>query len=336
MSRTFVYAVAMGILALIGAGVVWERIAQRQDCRRYPQIGRSVDIGGRTLNIFCSGEGGPAVVFDTYGHTSGYSWSAVQAQVGKFSRACWYDRAGYGWSDPAEMPRTFRSVASDLHALLHAAAVPPPYVLVGGGDAASHIRVYHGLYPGEVAGIVMVDANDVDDPQVEIPESVKGPWAKHFGPFAPRARGTACTVLPILAQIGLIRLAGVFQKPRATFSFHLTPEQQAELDFLSDNPTAQRGSEMCAREESMEQVLAAGNLGDVPLIVIASGGRHLASPPAERAVAAAWNKHETEQVQPALARLSSRGRLLRLDGDATADVITRAVHEVIDNRFIPR
>jgi pimeloyl-ACP methyl ester carboxylesterase len=316
-----------GILTLLVAGVVFERIGQRQDRRRYRQIGRSFDIGGRSLNIYCSGEGGPAVVFDTYGHMSGYSWSAVQSEAAKFNRACWYDRAGYGWSDPAAMPRTFQSVASDLHQLLLAAAVPPPYVLVGGGDAALHIRVYHGLYPDEVAGIVMVNANDVDDSQ-EIPESAKGAWAKHFGSFAPRVRGAACKVFPILAEAGLLRLAGVFQDPRRTPSFNLTSGQQAELDFLSDNPTAARGSELCAREESEEQVRAAGNLGDVPLIVIVSAGRQSARTPTERAVAEDWNKHQVEKVQPALARLSSRGRLVLLDGDVDASVITRAVHEI--------
>jgi pimeloyl-ACP methyl ester carboxylesterase len=194
-----------------------------------------VDIGGRTLNIYCSGEGGPSVVFKTFWHMSGYSWSGVQRQLAKFTRACWYDRAAYGWSDPAPIPRTFQSVASDLHALLHAAAVPAPYVL-GAGDAALHIRVFHGMYPSEVAGVVMLNANDVDDPEMEIPESEKGPWAKHFGSFTPRARGTACVMYPISAQAGLLRLASLFQKPRSTPEFGLTSEQRAELDFLSDNP----------------------------------------------------------------------------------------------------
>jgi hypothetical protein len=149
--------------------MAFEQIGQRQDRRRYPQIGASVDVDGRTLNIYCSGEGGPAVVFDTFGHMSGYSWSAVQTEIAKFTRACRYDRAAYGWSDPAPMPRTVQPVASDLHALLRVAAVPGPYVLVGAGDAAMRMRVFHGLYPREVAGVVIVNANDVDDPQVAVP-----------------------------------------------------------------------------------------------------------------------------------------------------------------------
>ena len=43
-----------------------------------------------------------------------------------------------------------------------------------------------------------------------------------------------------------------------------------QMDFLSDNPTAERGGGVCAREKSMEQVRAAGDLGDVPLVVLAS------------------------------------------------------------------
>ena len=257
-------------LVLALSGTVYEKIGEHQDRKRYPQIGRSVDIGGRTLNIYCSGEGGPSVVFDTFGHMSGYSWSAVQSEVAKFTRACWYDRAAYGWSDPAPMPRTFRSVASDLHALLHAAAVPGPYVLVGGGDAASHIRVYHGMYPGEVAGVVMVNANDVDDPHVEVPESEKGVLARRFGSFAPRVRAAACVIFPIFTEVGAMRLVSAFQRPRRTTNYGLTSEQQTELDFLSDNPLAMQGSELCAREESMEQVRAAGNFGNVPLVVLAS------------------------------------------------------------------
>jgi hypothetical protein len=321
-------AAIVGIAALLEQMGRFEQTGRLQDRRRHQQIGRSVNIGGRTLNIYCSGEGGPAVVFDTFGHMSGYSWNAVQREVAGFTRACWYDRAFYGWSDPAPGPRTFQSVASDLHSLLQAAAIPPPYVLVGGGDAALHIRVYHGMYPNEVAGVVMEHANDVDDDRIAIPESAKGPWAKHFGSFAPRARGAACVLFPILGASGAMRLAAGSQEPRRTGSFGLTPEQQSELDFLSDNPTAQQGSEMCDREQSMQQVRSAGNLDKVPLVVLASRDR--AAQSARSPDETAWNGYQVDQVQPRLAKLSSRGRLVLLDSDVTASDIVPAILDVVD------
>jgi hypothetical protein len=77
---------AIVVFALAIAGVVYEQIGSRIDRRRYPQIGRSVDIGGRTMNIYCSGGGGPTVVFETFSHMAGYSWSGVQREAAKFTR----------------------------------------------------------------------------------------------------------------------------------------------------------------------------------------------------------------------------------------------------------
>src|SRR5437870_3042032 len=106
------------VIAAIVAGAVYERVARREDRKRFPQIGRSVDIGGRTLNIYCSGEGQPAVILESGPPLPGYSWAFVQRKIAKFTRACWYDRAGYGWSDPGPNPRDGAAIAKDLHELL--------------------------------------------------------------------------------------------------------------------------------------------------------------------------------------------------------------------------
>lgn len=87
MNASLAFAVPIAAFALVAAGIIFERAEQRRDRAQYPQVGRSVDIGGRALNIYCSGEGGPAVIFDTYGQISGYVWSAVQKQIAKFRTA---------------------------------------------------------------------------------------------------------------------------------------------------------------------------------------------------------------------------------------------------------
>ena len=55
---------AWAVIASVAVGMIYEKIGERRDRRQYPQIGRSVNIGKRTLNIFCSGHGSPAVVFE--------------------------------------------------------------------------------------------------------------------------------------------------------------------------------------------------------------------------------------------------------------------------------
>src|SRR5215510_10698001 len=87
----------------------------------------------------------------------GYSWVWIQAALAKYTTACWYDRAGSGWSDLGPYPRDSVSQARDLHALLRAAGVPTPYVLIAESSAALDAHVYTGSYPEDVAGLVCVN-----------------------------------------------------------------------------------------------------------------------------------------------------------------------------------
>jgi pimeloyl-ACP methyl ester carboxylesterase len=86
------------------------------------------------------------------------SWTQVQPRVAQFSCAVSYDRAGYGWSDTAGEPRTARQLAQELHALLNAAGVPGPYVLVGHSFGGYVNRAFAHLYRDAVVGMVLVDS----------------------------------------------------------------------------------------------------------------------------------------------------------------------------------
>jgi len=82
----------------------------------------------------------------------------VQREVAQFSRAVSYDRAGHGWSDATSEPRTARQIAKELHALLNAAGVPGPYVLVGHSFGGYVVRAFADLYRHDVVGMVLVDS----------------------------------------------------------------------------------------------------------------------------------------------------------------------------------
>src|SRR5829696_9500117 len=133
--------------------------------------GRLVDIGDRRLFLSCSGAGSPTVILESGLSDSSAVWSAVQGAVATTTRACSYDRANVpgGASDPSD-PHTsaprLRSAAelvADLHALLAAAAVPGPYVLVGHSVGGLVARLYATTYPEEVVGMVLVDATHEDN-----------------------------------------------------------------------------------------------------------------------------------------------------------------------------
>jgi pimeloyl-ACP methyl ester carboxylesterase len=137
-----------------------------------------VDIGGgREMYLTCRGEGRPTVVleagagndaniWDTVGLAPDSVQTAVLPGVAAFTRVCAYDRPGTlldldhrSRSDPVPQPRTAADAVDDLHALLSAAGVPGPYVLVGHSLGGIIIRLYAATYPDEVVGLVLVDAS---------------------------------------------------------------------------------------------------------------------------------------------------------------------------------
>jgi pimeloyl-ACP methyl ester carboxylesterase len=116
-----------------------------------------VSIGDRALFISCNGSGTPTVILEAGLGADQSSWAQVQPALAAKTRVCSYDRAGLGQSDGAQTPRTSAEVVVDLHALLSAAQIAPPYVLVGHSFGALHARLYTARYPDEVHGLVLLD-----------------------------------------------------------------------------------------------------------------------------------------------------------------------------------
>ena len=112
---------------------------------------------GRRLNLFCMGSGERTVLFDAGGSDWSVIWALVQPRVAARARACAYDRAGLGYSDPSRMPRTPGAIVEDMHALIHKAGLKTPLVLVGHSLGGFNVKLYAALYPEDVAGLVLVD-----------------------------------------------------------------------------------------------------------------------------------------------------------------------------------
>jgi pimeloyl-ACP methyl ester carboxylesterase len=129
----------------------------------YEHAGQLVDAGGFRLNLYCMGSGSPTVVFDSGWGDWAPVWSKVQPEVAKWTRACSYDRAGYGFSEPGPMPRTSVRIAEELHTALHHAGIAGPYILVGSAFGGDNLRVFADQYMSEVAGLVLDDADPNDD-----------------------------------------------------------------------------------------------------------------------------------------------------------------------------
>ena len=119
----------------------------------------SVAIGDRSLWLECTGEGSPTIVLESGLGGDHRTWDRVAPELSATARVCVYDRAGIADSDPAPGTRTAADAVDDLRALLDAAGIAPPYVLVGFSYGGIVTQLHALMYPDDVAGIVLIESN---------------------------------------------------------------------------------------------------------------------------------------------------------------------------------
>lgn len=118
--------------------------------------------GKRRLNLYCAGNGAPTVLFDAGGSGSTAVWRFVQGEVAKVTRACAYDRAGFGFSDPPSGRSDADAAVADIHRLLIAAGIKTPIVYVGHSLAGLFGVLLVARYPNDVAAEVLADPSFAD------------------------------------------------------------------------------------------------------------------------------------------------------------------------------
>jgi pimeloyl-ACP methyl ester carboxylesterase len=189
--------IAMMALASVGAG--YETVREHLDASAYPMTGQLVDVGGHRLHLQCTGSGTPTVVLQPGGGDMSSAMGWIAPAVADHTRVCVYDRAGRGWSDPSDATQDGKQIATDLHTLLHRAHVPGPYVLAGHSFGGLYVRIFAARYPGEVAGMVLIDSTGS-----ALPASAS---AQTWGPDDILAR--ASVLASTSARLGVGRLIGL-------------------------------------------------------------------------------------------------------------------------------
>ncbi len=120
--------------------------------------GQLIDVGGRILHLHCTGSGSPTVLLQPGMGEMSSNLAWIAPAVSRHTRVCVYDRAGRGWSQPADRPQDAGQIASDLHSLLGRADVKGPYVLAGHSFGGLYSLTFAARYPDEVAGMVLLDS----------------------------------------------------------------------------------------------------------------------------------------------------------------------------------
>ncbi len=298
---------AVSLASFVIAGVAYESISTLYH-RHRPAPGKLVDIGGYRLYIDCRGEGVPTTLFDGGLGDASDVWRELQPSVMAIARTCVYDRAGLGRSDNGPLPRSSAQIAKELHALLANAGEPGPFLYVAHSMAGYDARIFAREFPGQVAGLLLLD---VSHPDQNARESTAANKDRDDFMFHQAWYGR-------LAPFGITRLVGrcQFHPQDCARSFQTTAQEYEAFTNLSP-----------------AQVRATGNLDHLPLIVIAH------DPAVEMALDPGEQTRQDEavdlQMQKELSELSTRGCMLVATGsrhyvqDARPDLVLKSIQRLV-------
>jgi pimeloyl-ACP methyl ester carboxylesterase len=142
-------------------------------------IDASFDVGDYELQLGCVGAESPGAPTIVYLHGLGGGGSdvheALAPGLAERGRLCTYDRVNVGLSGRQTKPHTGADSVEDLHALLTAAEVRPPYLMLGFSFGGLIAAMYAGTYPADVMGVLMLDSSLPTDAQVDalIPRALR-------------------------------------------------------------------------------------------------------------------------------------------------------------------
>lgn len=251
---------AAALAGLLLVGVLWEALCEAFG--RQPPPGRLVDVGGgRKLHVLEKGSGpGPTVVLEMGALEFSAYWWGIQDAVAKFARVVSYDRAGFGWSSPVRNRPSMEDRAVELHAMLQAAGIPGPYVLVGHSFGGPLIRLFARNHPESTAGLVFVDTPDE-----------ASMFRDSYQAFVRKTMRPMIGMMGFLMRIGALRLVEMIKPEKqltlearrarsAMRSINLFRAGDAEFDAILNAPPALRGPHGLG-----------GPLGDRPISVITHG-----------------------------------------------------------------
>ncbi|MEJ2561008.1 MAG: alpha/beta hydrolase, partial [Anaerolineae bacterium] len=234
--------------------LVRESITRSKYRAEYPPPGKMVSLDTHDIHLYCVGAGSPTVVFeadlDQYGSLS---WDSVQGEIGKFTRACSYDRAGIMWSEPGPLPRDGEMIASELGTVLDMAGEDGPYVPVGHAFGGAYVRIFAGQNPDDVCGMVLVDSSH--------PEMLT-----HFAEYGLEKEIPSKQIRPLILLLSHLGMPGRFKGNVYNLSPDVYDPTQA---FLPESSMAWF-DETVEAPNTLAQAGQYEYLGDMPLIVLAA------------------------------------------------------------------
>jgi pimeloyl-ACP methyl ester carboxylesterase len=331
VSAIFVWLrrILVGLLIVLGlllvSGWTFQQAATWRQSRQFPPPGKMVPAGGHRLHVLQTGSAAPTVILEGPAGASHLAWAGVVPELSGLTRVVSYDRAGYGWSDPAPGPRTAGAILEDLRQVLREEDERGPFVLVGHSLGGLVVRLFALRHPEEVAGLVLVDpAHEAMNERLPSSKAEQEAFRRIVWLFR------------VGARFGVLRLLDL---PLGAGSADWCPEglrPAARAVGFRTGWVDAVGEEIGAIEASLEQTARAADLagplplGDAPVVILSRGRPE---EPSE------LSEYETAlDLHRDLLRMSSRSRHRVVDGSGhfiqvdRPEAVVAAIREVVEGQ----
>ncbi|MFI6827506.1 alpha/beta fold hydrolase [Kribbella sp. NPDC050241] len=254
-SRRWLLYPVIAMLALASIGGGYETLREAADVTAYPMPGQLIDVGGHSLHLSCTGSGTPTVVLEAGGGEMSSNLGWIAPAVARDTRVCVYDRAGRGWSEPADTAQDGLQVATDLHTLLQRGHVPGPYVLAGHSFGGLYVLTFAARYPADVSGMVLVDST--------APATAAKPRAASSGDVM----GRVSALVSVSARVGLARLYG-----QGSFgSLPRRSRDEVRASGATEGTLRSTIDEYVQAAASVQQAASLRDFAGKPLVVLTAG-----------------------------------------------------------------
>jgi pimeloyl-ACP methyl ester carboxylesterase len=321
------------------------RLPDSPDSTPNPLIARYADTrhaarlaDGRRINMVCTGQGKPTVLFNAGAGNWSAVWQRVEPAIARQTRACTWDRAGFGFSPASKAPQTVAETTSDLEQALRANKIAGPFIIVAHSLGGLEALLFADRNKAAVAGMVLVDPS--------IPDATA-----RLARVAPTLGQTEARPSPAVAYFNAC--ADALERrpadaPSCTFYDANVPRSVfVTLSDMDRSPARIRTRASLFENMPKDMTLAIDakrDYGTMPLIVL-SAGKSIASPQGASAAAQADSGHlrtEWTKGQTELAALSRRGeQRLVPESDhyiqlRRPDLVIAAVNQILAEARTPK
>ena len=159
IAKISVLSILLLLVFVVGGSWIYHSIAMKKEIALTPPPGKMVDVDGHTMHVYVEGHGEQTIVFLSGAGTSAPMldfkplWSALSP---KYTIAV-VEKAGYGWSQEADVSREIDVILEESRSALQLADVRPPYVLAAHSMSALEAIRWAQKYPEEVEAIIGLD-----------------------------------------------------------------------------------------------------------------------------------------------------------------------------------